>query len=492
MNRRFPFLVAVALAAVAACTALGPAARADAPGAAATNAATAAAAAAGDRVLVIPVRGAIEPALLYIIRRGAQEAADGGARAVVFVIDTPGGRLDAADAIMRTLQGIRAPTYAFVEKNAFSAGALIAMATRTIYMAPGSVIGDAMPILALPIAGPQEMPADLKEKTVSATAALARAAAEQAGHNPEVAEAMIRAEMELKIGGEVIKPAGRLLTLTNEEALRPVGPAKKPLLSAGTVASVEELLKAEGIASPRIEELRVTGAERIARWIQMLGWLFLIAGAAGIYIEVKTPGFGLPGILGLCSLAIFFWGHHVAGLAGHEDLALIAIGLVLLAVEIFIPGFGIPGMVGTVLLAAGLLLAMAERPPGGGWLPTADALRMPLLNFALAIAGTVALGAVLSRWLPRTGLYHDLVLETSTSGDAGYVASGSAADLAGADGRTATDLRPAGTAILAGRRVDVVSSGGFIARGTPVRVIRTEGARVVVEPRTDREGGAPA
>jgi membrane-bound serine protease (ClpP class) len=478
MNRRLPIFLAAALAAVTAPAAPGPAADgAEAP--------------AGNRVLVIPVRGAIEPALLYIIRRGAQEAEDGGARAVVFVIDTPGGRLDAADAIMRTILGMKVPRYAFVEKNAFSAGALIALATQKIYMSPGSVIGDAMPIMAIPMAGAQEMPADLKEKTVSATAALARAAAEQSGHNPEVAEAMIRAEMELKIGDEVLKPVGRLLTLTNEEALRPVGPDRKPLLSAGTVASLEELLKAEGILDPQIEELKVTGAERVARWIQMLSWLFLIAGAAGVYIEVKTPGFGLPGILGLSALAIFFWGHHVAGLAGYEDLTLIVLGLVLLAVEIFIPGFGIPGLVGTVLLAAGILLAMAERPPGGGWIPTAAALRTPFANLGLAAAGTVLLGVVLSRWLPKTGLYRELVLGTATSRDEGYLAADSNTDLVGASGRTATDLRPAGTAILAGRRVDVVSSGGFVARDTAVRVVRTEGARIVVEPQAENAGGTP-
>ncbi len=478
MNRRLPIFLAAALAAVTAAAAPGPTSGG-------------AEAQAENRVLVIPVRGAIEPALLYIIRRGAQEAESGGARAVVFVIDTPGGRLDAADSIMRTILDMKVPRYAFVEKNAFSAGALIALATQKIYMSPGSVIGDAMPILALPLAGPSEMPADLKEKTVSATAALARAAAEQSGHNPEVAEAMIRAEMELKIGGDLIKPAGRLLTLTNEEALRPVGPEKKPLLSAGTVATLEDLLKAEGIANPRIEELKVTGAERVARWIQMLSWLFLIAGAAGIYIEVKTPGFGLPGILGLSALAIFFWGHHVAGLAGYEDLALIVLGLVLLAVEIFLPGFGIPGVAGTVLLTAGILLTMAERPPGGGWIPTAAALRAPFANLGLAAAGTVVLGLVLSRWLPKTGLYHELVLGAATSRDEGYLAAETNADLAGASGRTATDLRPAGTAILAGRRVDVVSSGGFVARGTAVRVVRAEGARIVVEPQPESEGGSP-
>lgn len=466
----------------ASCLLSLPAAGAGVSSAVPTKAVAPNSGASGGRVLVIPIRGAIEPALLYIVRRGAAEAESSGARAVVFVIDTPGGRLDAADAIMRTILSMRVPCFAFVEKNAFSAGALIALATDRIYMAPGSVIGDAMPIMALPLAGPQEMPADLKEKTVSATAALARAAAEQSGHNPDVAVAMIRAEAELKIGDDVIKPAGHLLTLTAKEALRLVGPDKKPLLSAGTVSSLAELLEVEGIVDPQIEELQVTAVERIARWIQMLSWLFLIVGAGGIYIEVKTPGFGLPGILGLTALAIFFWGHHVAGLAGHEDLALIVMGLVLLAVEIFIPGFGIPGTIGTVLLTAGLLLSMAEQPPDGSWIPTAASLGRPLLNIGLAVAGSMGLGLVLSRWLPKTEVYRDLMLSTSTPPGDGIRAAGAAADLTGATGRAATDLRPAGAAMLGGRRVDVVSAGGFIACDTPVRVTQIDGARIVVEP----------
>jgi membrane-bound serine protease (ClpP class) len=473
LSRLFHIMVAVCMLAL-------PSAGAGATSAAPT--AAVAPGAAGGRVLVIPIRGAIEPALLYIVRRGAEEAEASQARAVVFVIDTPGGRLDAADAIMRIILSMRVPTYTFVEKNAFSAGALIAMATKKIYMSPGSVIGDAMPIMALPVGGAQELPADLKEKTVSATAALARAAAEQSGHNPDVAEAMIRAETELKIGDDAIKPAGQLLTLTDKEALRPVGPDKKPLLSAGTVSSLAELLKAEGIVDPQIVDLQVTAVERIARWIQMLSWLFLIAGAGGIYIEVKTPGFGVPGIVGITALAIFFWGHHVAGLAGYEDLALIVVGLVLLAVEIFIPGFGIPGVLGTVLLMGGLLLTMAERPPDGGWFPTAAAMGAPLLNLAFAAVGTVALGFVLARWLPKTEVYRDLVLSTSTPLGSGLRAGGVMADLAGAAGLAATDMRPAGAAMLNGRRVDVVSAGGFIASGTPVRVTHIEGARIVVEP----------
>ncbi|MCX7818344.1 MAG: serine protease [Kiritimatiellae bacterium] len=436
---------------------------------------------AAGRVLVIPIRGPIEPALLYIVRRGAQEcAAADDIRAVVFTIDTPGGQLEATERLIRVIRSIKVPRYAWIERQAFSAGALISLAADRIYMAPGSVIGDALPIMVVPLVGPQEMPLDLKEKIVSATAALARATAEQAGHNPAVAEAMVRAEMELKIGDDLVKPAGRLLTLTDQEAARPVGPERKPLLSSGTIPNLEGVLRETGLSGCRIEELRVTSAERIARWIESLGWLFLLIGIGGIYVELRTPGFGLPGTLGLLGLAVFFWGHHVAGLAGYEDLALIVVGTVLLAVEAALPGFGIPGALGSIFLIGGIVLAMTERPPGG-WLPTPEMLLRPLGHLAAAALGTAAVGWLAARVLPRTAPYRELVLTASTSRSGGFVSHEPPSGLTGLVGVTMSDLRPAGVALFGERRLDVLADGEFIPVGTPVRIVRVEGFRIIVE-----------
>ena len=298
--------------------------------------------ASADVVYTIPIRGMIEPALLYVIRRGVQEAEDVNAKAIIFVMDTPGGTLQAASDIVRTIQKIKVPTYTFVEKDAFSAGAIIAMATKHIYMAPGTVIGDAMPIMMTPWGGVQEMPEDIKEKAVSAVAALIRSAAEEGGHNKELAEKMVRREIEFKIGDEVISPAGQLLTLTNVEAERKFGKDKKPLLSEGTVKDVNELLKTVGLEGASVKELEVTAIERVARFIAALAPLFLIVGLLGLYIEFKMQGAIIPGAIGVLCLAIFFWGHHIAGLAGMEDILIFLLGMALLLIELlFIPGFGV-------------------------------------------------------------------------------------------------------------------------------------------------------
>lgn len=434
-------------------------------------------------VYVIPIRGMIEPALLYVVRRGVAEAEREKAEAIIFVMDTPGGTVDAARDIVFTIQNISVPTITFVEKDAFSAGAIIALATRSIYMAPGSVIGAAMPVMMSPIGGAQEMPEGVEEKTVSAVAALIRAAAEQGGHDKELAEAMVRREIEFSIDGELIKPKGQLLTLTNEEAQRPVGPEGRPLLAAGTVSSLSELLESIGMGEADIRTLRVTRSERVARFIAMLGPLLLMAGLLGIYLEVRTPGFGLPGILGLTALALFFWGHHIAGLAGVEDLVIFALGAVLLAVELLaFPGFGLLGIGGTLLMALGLLMAMVQRYPGGPLLPSWPDVQWPVVKMSLALVGTALAAAVVGKFLPSAPLFRKMILAASTDSASGYTAAGDSSLLEGKQGVAATDLRPGGVALVEGRRRDVVTRGQFLEAGTPLRVVEARGSHLVVEP----------
>lgn len=437
----------------------------------------------GGLVYVIPIEGPIEPALLYVIRRGVAEANNEGADAIVFRMDTPGGTLGAAREIVNIIENIDVPTYTFVEEEAFSAGAIIALATKDIYMAPGSVIGDAMPIMMSPFSGPQEMPENLQEKMVSAVSALIRSAAEQGGHDKELAEAMVRRENEYTIGEDVIAEEGELLTLTNLEAERLVGEDQHRLLSSGTVKDIPALLETIGLAGAEPRELEVTGVERLGRLIQALSIVFLGAGLLGIYIEIKTPGFGVPGLIGLVCLTIWFYGHHVAGLAGMEELILIVLGVILLLVEVFvIPGFGVAGIGGIVLVILGVTMAMVEHYPGGPLMPTWEQLERPLRVLSLSMISAVAIGAVLGRFLPKSQLFSPLRLDATTARSEGFAASKSSDDLMGLTGKAATPLRPSGSAMFGTRRVDVVTEGEFIDVGSRIRVVETHGNRVVVEP----------
>ena len=208
------------------------------------------------------------------------------------------------------------PIYTFVENDAYSAGAIIALATPNIYMAPGSVIGAATPMMMSPMGGVQEMPDEVQEKMTSAVAAMVRAAAEQGGYDPKLAEAMVRADMEYSVNGTVISEEGRLLTLTNREAEQLVGEEQRPLLSKGTVADIDELLEVIGLPNAEKRILEITLAERVARLIAGIAPILMIIGLGGLWLEFKTPGFGIFGIAGITCLLLFFFGHHIAGLAG--------------------------------------------------------------------------------------------------------------------------------------------------------------------------------
>lgn len=436
-------------------------------------------------VYILPIQGVIEPALEYVVRRGVSEAIQRDADALIVTMNTPGGTLKNATRIVNLLQNLQMPTYTLVQEQALSAGAIIALATREIYMQPGTVIGDAMPILASPFGGVQEMPPDVQEKMVSAVAALIRSAAETGGHDKELAEAMVRRENEYRIGDELISPEGQLLTLTNMEAERMVGEGEdaRRLLSSGTVSGLDELLERIGLANANRVELQPTGLETLARFIQTLSALFLAAGLFGIYTELKTPGVGLPGILGAVSLAIFFLGHHVAGLAGMEEVVLVLLGLALIAVEIFVlPGFGFAGVSGIFFLSWGLLMAMVQRMPGAPLLPSWDAVQIPLLNLSGSFIIAFLLSMVVGRMMPRSRLFSVFRLEDTLSTEKGYISSRDQSRLVGLTGVAVTPLRPTGAALVNDERIDVVTDGLYLDTGTRIRVAEVSGNHILVVP----------
>jgi membrane-bound serine protease (ClpP class) len=429
-------------------------------------------------VYIIPIKKMIEPALLYVVRRGVDEAVRNNADAIIFEMDTPGGVVGAAEAIVGVITRSNIPVYTFVEKQALSAGALIALATPEIYMAPGSVIGAVTPMMMSPMGGVQELPDEVNEKMTSAIAAIVRSAAEQGGHDPQMAEAMVRADMEYSVNGEVISEKGRLLTLTNEEAAQLVGEEQRPLLSRGTVKDIDAMLEILGLAGAEKRVLRVSAAERIARLIAGIAPILMIIGLGGLWLEFKTPGFGIFGITGIVCLLLFFFGHHIAGLAGMEDLLIFVLGVTLLAVEIFVtPGFGVMGISGLLLIFISFITAMSERMPGQ-WRPVEfsfETFSVPIAKVTLSFVGAMALVAIVGRFLPQTRMFRSLTLEEVVPDMKEEI------DLLGLEGYAHSDLRPGGTAYFGDRKIDVITYGDYISRQTPVRIVEVHGSRIVVE-----------
>ncbi len=426
-------------------------------------------------VYVIPIEGEIEKGLVWVVRRGIREAEAAGARAIVLEMNTNGGAGGATEEIMELLVQTDLPTYTFVDIKAFSAGAYIAVATDHIYMAPGSMIGAATPVASSPLGGAAQLDEAHAEKITSAFRAMIAATAEEKGHPVAVVEAMV--DRDVEIPGLIEK--GKLLTLTNSGAA-------EAGLSRGTVSGLSELFAEAGFPAAPREVIRITPSESLARFItgSLVTVLLLLGGLAGIYFEIRTPGFGLPGILGLSLLAIFFFGHNVAGLAGYEVIVLFGAGLVLLLIELFVtPGFGLLGTAGIVSIVVSLILAMGRGPLFDprtvlhpNYFRAVSLVGVVMAAFLILILATYR--AVFTRSSP---LYGKFVLTAEEKREGGFESAESGiSGLVGSEGEALTKLRPAGKALLAGRPVDVVSRGDFVERGETVRVIAVDGNRVVV------------
>lgn len=439
-------------------------------------------------VLVVPITGTIDLGLAPYLSRVLTEAEANGAAAVLLDIDTPGGRLDAVLQMRDALLGSGVRTIAFVDRTAFSAGALIAIAAEEIYMAPGAVIGAATPVDG----GTGET---ASEKVVSAVRTTFRATAEARGRDPLVAEAMV--DPDVTIDG--LTTRGQLLTLTTNEAAA-WGYAD------GVASNIADVLDLAGLASAPVTETSPSLAEQAVRFITdpAIATILIILGVLLLIGDFFVEGFGIAGAVGLALLALFFWGHVLAGLTGWEDLALVLLGLVLIAVEILvIPGFGIPGLLGLLALLGGLFLAMLGRD-----LPTAEGIERAgtiiLVSFIAIAIGLAAAVVFLSRGQQLNRLVlHSTVGENTgpapNPGPTGFGWFGASARLpreqttvalaaapAGqrtppAEGDVAlSDLRPSGIARIGGARVDVVTSGEHIPAGTPLEVVRDDGFRRVV------------
>ncbi|TFG84866.1 MAG: nodulation protein NfeD [Spirochaetales bacterium] len=487
-------------------------------------------------VYVIPIKGDIEPSTAVFVQRRAEQALADGASVIVFSIDTFGGRVDSALRISAYIGSIRdAKTIAFVGAGpdgmgvSWSAGALIAFSCSEIYMAPGTSIGAAAPVVATP-EGTME---GAGEKTVSAVRAQMAALAEKNGHPAAIALAMVDADTELVevtvdgrtmavladdavtlerdrrgevTRGRVIVGKGKLLSLT-------AGEAERYSLSEGTVRDLDELAVSMGLAGG-VVELSPTFSDSVVVFLTSAAVqsLLILIGLMALFLEINSPGFGLPGTVAIIAFLILFGSNMMMGTVGSAELVLFILGMGLLAVEIFLlPGFGLAGISGLILIAAALVLSMQDFV-----MPQADWQWDILARNAATVGAGVLLGivgiGVIVAVGPRLKLFDRLTLKTAITGTASGQPAPSFAEtesiavpieIASADesiirmgpdrkgrslpaigtrGTAVTTLRPSGRADIDGVSLSVETDGLFVEEGMALVVTGIRGGVVFVAP----------
>ena len=435
-------------------------------------------------VYVIPIRDDIMPPVLYVVRRGIKEALAADASLVVLDMETNGGRVDTTEELIEILDRFEGRKVTYVNKKAFSAGAYISVATESIYMAPGSVIGAAAPILMAPGGtGVEAMPNTMEVKMTSGISALVRANAERYGHNVDVIEAMIDKSKELNVDGQVLCEKGQILTLTNTEAGKEYGDPGKPLLSAGTVPDLSGLIKTLGFEDAELVRIDPTGTEQLGAWINRISPILLMIGIIGLYLEFKTPGFGLPGIVGLGAFVLYFLGGYIAGLSSIGWGAVFVVGLLMLIVELLlIPGTLITGLVGAAMMLGAIIMALVDWDPTlpAYAAPNLSQFALPLQSLTLALFGTLLFVMVTGRYLPETSFYRQMVSVTASGMETEDALATAHHRRVGQTGEVLTALRPGGKARFGDETLDVISQGEMIEIGATVKIIDFSGSDAVV------------
>ncbi|MBH5318135.1 nodulation protein NfeD [Paenibacillus sp. GSMTC-2017] len=412
----------------------------------------------GTAVIVIPIKHTVEQGLQSFLERAFKEAEEANAEHIILVVNTLGGRVDSASEIGELIRSSKIPTTAFVEGKAVSAGTYIALNANNIVMQPGSIIGS-----AAVVNGDGKLIED--PKTISYWVGKMSAAAKLNGRDAAIAAAMVDTNVTVKLSNLIgrDKKAGEILSLSASDA-------EKVGYSEHTAESVEEVVTWLQLENRTIIEIEPSIAEKVARFLvnPIVATILLILGIAGIAIEMLVPGYGAPGIIGLLSFGLYFFGSYIAGFAGMESVVLFIIGIILLVLEFFIPSFGILGLLGSASLVTGVVIA-APTPTSG------------LISLLVAVVVATVPVILFAKSNKGRGVWNKFILREQLSTENGFLSADLKTSLIGQQGVSLTTLRPSGIALIGEERVDVVTEGEFIDVNKPVQVVKAEGTWVFVK-----------
>ncbi len=407
---------------------------------------------------------------LRLTEKAVKEAEAGDFDYIFLELNTFGGELDAADKIRTLLLNTKVPSMVFINNNAASAGALISIACDSIYMMPGGSIGAASVV--------NQNGEIMPDKYQSYMRSLMRTTAEHNGRNPNIAQAMVDPDVEIK----GISEKGKVLTLTSEEAARNG-------FCEGVVSSREEALAHAGMATATITEQELSTIDKIINFLvnPVVSGILIMCIVGGLYFELQAPGLGLPSVIAIAAALLFFAPHYLEGLAAHWEILLFLAGIVLLMLEFFvIPGFGIAGISGIVLILASLVLTLVYNVGFKfNFNPEFDASLYVSKMTILVLVSSLA-GFFLSLWLGKKLIlaetrFGSLALRTELESDKGFTSQDMRNErYVGKEGVAQTILRPAGKVNIDGEVLDATIEHGFANPGDKITVTKFENAQLFV------------
>lgn len=413
----------------------------------------------------------------------AFEAADTlGAKYFLIHMNTYGGTVVDADSIRTKILESKIPVLVFIDNNAASAGALIAIACDSIYMRPGSSIGAATVVNQSGEAMPDKYQSYMRS-TMRATAEAkgkditveGRDTVYRWRRDPQIAEAMVDPQVFI----EGLSEVGKILSFTPSEAVANG-------YCEDTADNIEEVLLKAGIGDCEIVEYQPSWIERIIGWLvhPVVSGILIMAVIGGIYFEMQTPGIGFPLTIAAVAAVAYFAPLYLEGLAANWEIALFVVGVLLLAIEIFaIPGFGIPGIAGVALIFAGLVLSLINNVDFDFKYVYIESLGTAMLTVVLGIASGFVLSLGLANMIfsSSAGAFRNMALNTVQDTGEGFISMDTALfGLKNKRGTAVTVLRPGGKVEIEGNVYDAVAENGFVDRGESIRVVKVESAQVYV------------
>lgn len=417
-----------------------------------------------NNIVVIPIKKEIGSTTWNYTKNGLELADSTDAKAVIIHMNTYGGQVTFADSIRSAILNYSKPVHVFIDNNAASAGALIAIACDSIYMREGGTMGAATVVNQTGEKAP--------DKYQSYMRATIRATAEAQGRDPKIAEAMV--DQDLFIMG--ISDTGKLLTLTVNEAI-------KLNYCESKAEDIAEVISKLGFTDYDIINYEPSTYDNIKGFLMnpIFHGILIMLIIGGIYFELQSPGIGFPLIISILASILYFAPLYIDGLASNWEIALFIVGIILIALEIFvIPGFGIAGISGGTLAFVGLLLSMVNNINFNFENVETDALVIATLTSTIALLG----GSVLAIWLTSKfwdkGPLSKLALSSSQDIDKGYISVDIDTSLIGKKAICVTSLHPSGKVMIENEIYDAAALYGIINKGEEVIIKKQETSQLYV------------